>query len=66
MVRRIRVVIDPPVDVRHNVRKNGVYEVLAIKPRTDTHPPGYWVMGEMGRPVLVMNYEACEYPEGWG
>jgi hypothetical protein len=62
---RIKIVIEPPVDHRHGMVRHRVCEVLAKKPRSGRQPAGYWVMGDLGKPVLVLEDEACEYPEGW-
>jgi len=62
---RVRIVIEPPVDSKHGMTRHRVCEVVERKPRQGKQPAGYWVMGDMGRRVLVLEDEACEYPEGW-
>jgi hypothetical protein len=59
---RVRITHLPPVDHRHGVVRNRVYDVLARKPKTKT-PAGYWIMGDAGKPVLVLEWEAVEVPE---
>lgn len=62
---RVRIVIEPDVGPEHGVLKHRVFEVLARRPKSERFDGGYWVMGERGKPVLVLEHEACEYPEGW-
>lgn len=64
MAKRVRVVYDPPVDPRHGVHKDRVFDVLAHKSGEGESPAGWWVMGDDGKPVLVMNYEGKEEEDG--
>ncbi len=57
---KIKILSDPPVDGSHGVTRGRVFEVLAKKPALGKQSAGYWVMGDMGRQVLVLWNECRE------
>lgn len=54
---RIQIIVEPPLDKRHGMFRGRVLEVLARKPARRREKPGYWVMGDQGRQVLLMDDE---------
>lgn len=60
---KIRIVSDPPVDQAHGVIRGRVFEVLAKKAAHGKQSAGYWVMGDLGRQVLVLWNECKEHED---
>jgi hypothetical protein len=47
------------------MKRHRVCEVIGHKPKEGKRPAGYWVLGDLGKRVLLLEDEACVYPEGW-
>jgi hypothetical protein len=62
---RIKLLCSPDVAQEHGIRRGRIMEVLSKRPPKGKLRAGYWVMGDAGKPVLVLDNEACVYPEGW-
>ena len=53
--QQIRLIRDCPVDVRHGLKKGRVFDV--VKHPAGGSPAGTWVMGDMGKRVMLWSHE---------
>lgn len=62
---RIRMLQTIDVAHEHGIHKGRIFEVVKTRPAKGRLRAGYWVIGDAGKPVLILDNEACLYPEGF-
>ncbi len=54
---RVRMLVTPDIGDKHGIRKGRVFQVEGVREPKGKLARGYWVRGDAGHPVLVMEYE---------
>lgn len=57
---RIRLLQDIPVSHKHNLTQGRILDVLYTTVQSGGEPAGYWVLGDAGETVKILQYECVE------